>query len=144
MTDFITTYKGFIEAYRGDSECIWVTVNLSNGTDIYFNNHKEWLDIKRKCQQEDLSVSAINLQFKSHKITVDMNDCEGSYLVRSVLGEVGSWTRNYYTVGKLKGDVVHKTRWLIPELVEEEKSEDTLDNCFEEAIIYHHAERTDE
>ena len=118
MTDFITTYEGFTEAYRGDIECIWATVNLSNGTDIYFNNHKEWLDIKRKCRQEDLSVSAINLQFKSHKITVDMNDCEGSYLVRSVLGEVGSWTRNYYTVGKLKGCVVHKPRWLLPELVE--------------------------
>ena len=51
-------------------------------------------------------------------------------------------TKDYYTIGKLVDGVVLKSRWLTPELIVEEKIEDSLDNCFEEAIIYNHARKT--
>jgi hypothetical protein len=58
-------------------------------------------------------------------------------MVRSVKGEFGGSTKNCYTTGYLKNNVVHKTMWITPELVEESSYVDDLDNCFEEAIIYH-------
>jgi hypothetical protein len=59
------------------------------------------------------------------------------------MGQIGGDTRHYYTLGLVDGDVVHKTKWLTPELVEEEKDQDPLDKCFAEAIIYNHAKESD-
>jgi len=83
----------------------------------------------------------IKLQYRSNVIEVETKDCDGVYLVRSILGEVGGGVKNYYTIGALKDDIVYKGRWLTPELIEEEKVEEGLDNCFEEAIIYRYDKR---
>ena len=49
---------------------------------------------------------------------------------------MGGDSKHYYTVGIIKGDVVHKKMWIIPELIEEKSYEDDIDACFEEGIIY--------
>ena len=139
MTEFITSRDQWLLEYRKDKESVWVISELSDGSEIYFKDYKKWLEIKSKCEEESLSVEAIRLQYRSHVVRSNTKSSEGVYLVRSIMGEVGGITRNYYTVGKMKKGAVHKSRWLLPELIEEEKEKDTLDNCFEEAIIYNHA-----
>ena len=76
-------------------------------------------------------------------IEEDVDGAEGVYLVRSVMGQIGGDSSNYYVIGRVVGDKVLKTSWLTPELIQEENFEDTLDNCFEEAIIYQHEKETD-
>lgn len=142
MTDYITTREGWLTEYRKDKKLIWVRVVLSDGREIYFTDYKTWLSIKETCADEKLSVSIVRLQYKSHVETTNVSDADAVYLVRSLMGQIGGETKNYYTIGKLVDGVVLKSRWLTPELIVEEKIEDSLDNCFEEAIIYNHARKT--
>ncbi len=142
MNNYITTHEGWLTEYRKDKTCIWVRAGLSDGREIYFKDYKTWLSIKEFCDEEKLSVCSIKLQYKSHVETINVSDAEAVYLVRSLMGQIGGETKNYYTVGRLVDGVVFKSRWLTPELVEEEKIEDSLDNCFEEAIIYNHARKS--
>ena len=137
MTELITSRDQWLIEYRKQKSSIWVIAELSDGTEVYFKDHKKWLKVKDKCSQEDLYVKAVRLQFRSHVVRLDMEDSEAAYLVRSVMGEVGGPTKHYYTVGKLREGIVYKSRWLVPE-----KVEDSLDNCFKEAIIYNHAHKT--
>ena len=42
-----------------------------------------------------------------------------------------------YTIGLLDSkDNMHKTMWFTPALVEEMKTIDPIEDCFEEAIVY--------
>ena len=52
------------------------------------------------------------------------------------MGQIGGDTSQFYTVCKIVGDKVYKQMWVLPELVMDKEYEDTLENCFEEAIIY--------
>ena len=142
MTDYITTREGWLTEYRKDKKLIWVRVVLSDGREIYFTDYKTWLSIKETCADEKLSVSIVRLQYKSHVETTNVSYADAVYLVRSLMGQIGGETKDYYTIGKLVDGVVLKSRWLTPELIVEEKIEDSLDNCFEEAIIYNHARKT--
>ena len=113
---------------------------LSNGQEIYFSDYDIWYAVKNKCEQEGLSVNMVKLQYRSSVVEVDTAGSDAVYVVRSLRGNIGGETSHYYTIGIMNDNIVHKTMWLTPELIEnEEKSEDTLDNCFEEAIIYNHA-----
>ena len=144
MNDFITTHEEWISEYRKDKRAIWVRAELSSGTEVYFKDYKKWLKLKTICENDCLSVNRIKLQYRDHVVEVDTRDAEAVYVVRSILGEVGGIVKNYYTIGTLNDDVVYKSRWLTPELIEEEKIEEGLDNCFEEAIIYNHDKRKNE
>ena len=136
MTEYITTHDQWLEEYRKDKRVVWVRALLSSGEEIYFKDYDTWLDIKGKCDSESLNVNRISLQYRSHIINVDTVDTQGVYLIRSLMGQMGAKSRQYYTIGQIKDGVVHKAQWLVPELIEEKTFEDTLDNCFEEAIIY--------
>jgi hypothetical protein len=142
MEKYVTNREAWLKEYRKDKESIWVRVILSDGLEIFFKDFKTWLSLRDKCKNDSLSVCMVKLQYRSHVVDIDTADSEAVYLVRAIMGEIGGNSRNYYTVGTLKDNIVYKTRWLVPELVEEEKVEETLDNCFEEAIIYNHARKT--
>ena len=83
----------------------------------------------------------LSIQFKSHVENVDIEGAEGVYLVRSLIGQMGGDTKYYYTTGKVMGNTVHKSMWLTPEIIEERTTEEQIEDCFEEAIIYNHDER---
>ena len=142
MTNFITTHEQWLDAYRQDKYKIWIRATLSDGQEIYFSDYDTWYDIKSLCDSSDVTVDGIKLQYRSNLVETSTSNSDGVYLVRSLKGQIGGETSHYYTVGIIEGDTVHKTMWLTPELIEEEKSEDPLDNCFEEAIIYHHAQKS--
>ena len=142
MTNYITTREEWLKEYRKDKTSIWVRAVLSDGQEIFFRDYHTWLSIKETCSDKSLSISMLKLQYKSHVEEIDVSDSEAVYLIRSLKGQIGGATRNYYTVGTLADGIMLKSKWLTPELVEEEKTEETLDKCFEEAIIYNHARKS--
>lgn len=128
---------------KSNRHITWVKVMLCNGEHYFFSDHKKWLSIKEHCDTKNLIVSEIELQFRSHRVIIDIDeDYEGVYFVPSVMGMVGAETRNYFTVGVLKKGVVYKKMYLVPELIIEKEMADPISLCFEEALIYN--EKTQE
>ena len=111
--------------------------------DYYFSNYSEWAEIKRICESNKLNVISIGLQYKSNSCNVDTIDADGVYLVRSALGAMGEVTKQTITIGKLYNNIVYKTMWVVPELVEQLNDQDVIENCFEEAIIYNDKQKTE-
>lgn len=131
----------WLEAYRTNKNKVWIKVRLTSGFEYYFWNRLEWLALKEICDENRVFVEEISLQFRSHEIvlTENLKDADAVYLVRSVKAAVGAGqddTSHYYTVGFLKDGIMHKSKWATPELVMDSESQDPLDKCVEEAIIY--------
>ena len=126
----------FLERYRENKTVIWIKVELTDGLEIFFHEYKTWEGVKKHCEEKSVFVKDFRLQFRSHEIKIDLSDANGLYFIRSVLGQMGGDSKDYYTVGVIKGDVVYKKMWIMPELVEEKSYEDDIDSCFEEGIIY--------
>jgi hypothetical protein len=133
--------SAFLESFKEDERNhTWVKVRLSDDKLYHFRLGKLWTHIKSICEKRSLSVETIELQFKSHveNIYSRSQDAEAVYLVRTVMGQMGAASREYYTLGELKDGIVHKSMWLIPEIMVDKTYEDELENCFEEAMIYNH------
>lgn len=139
MKTFITSYTSWLEEYKKDKYKTWIRAILSNQVEIYLKDFSEWIDLKEYCKTNKLSISKVGLQYRSHSIEIDTENCDGVYLIRSIIGSFGQSTRQTFTVGKLIDGIVKKTSWIVPELIKEIDSEDKVEDCFEEAIIYNYA-----
>lgn len=126
----------WLKAYRTNKSAIWINVQLTNGEEFYYDKFEGWTELKTKCEDEGLFIQEFSLQFRSHNVTIDVEDAEAVYLIRSVMGQMGGETRQYYTTGVLKDGIVHKKMWLVPELIVEKELQDEIEECFEEALIY--------
>lgn len=127
----------WIERYRTNKQAVWIRCKLTNGEEFNFDKFEGWIQIKDKCEKENLFLSELYLQYRSHKATIDIDSgLDGIYLIRSLLGAIGSDSKEYYTVGIIKGSKVSKKMWITPELILDKEYEDEIENCFEEAIIY--------
>lgn len=129
-------WLAFYQSDRNNTKKVFIKAMTSDGEHFFFSDYKDWFKVKEHCSKNGLFVQDLHLQFRSNKCIVDVADADGVYLIRAVMGSFGAKTRNYFTVGVIRGDTVYKSMYLIPELIEEKKYEDTLSNCFEEAIIY--------
>jgi hypothetical protein len=143
MKQFIHTHNDWLIEYKKDKTLTWFKVTLSDKLDYYFSNYSEWADIKRICESNKLNVISIGLQYKSNSCNVDTIDADGVYLIRSALGAMGEVTKQTITIGKLYNNIVYKTMWVVPELVEQLNDQDVIENCFEEAIIYNDKQKTE-
>lgn len=143
MKQFIHTHNDWLIEYKKDKTLTWFKVTLSDKLDYYFSNYSEWAEIKRICESNKLNVISIGLQYKSNSCNVDTIDADGVYLVRSALGAMGEVTKQTITIGKLYNNIVYKTMWVVPELVEQLNDQDVIENCFEEAIIYNDKQKTE-
>jgi hypothetical protein len=143
MKQFIHTHNDWLIEYKKDKTLTWFKVTLSDKLDYYFSNYSEWADIKRICESNKLNVISIGLQYKSNSCNIDTIDADGVYLVRSALGAMGEVTKQTITIGKLYNNIVYKTMWVVPELVEQLNDQDVIENCFEEAIIYNDKQKTE-
>ena len=141
MEGFVTSREDWLKEYNKDRRSIWITVSLSDGRKLWFKDHKKWLMLKEAIETSDLSIKGLSIQFKSHVENADVSDADGVYLVRSLMGQMGGDTKYYYTTGRVVGDTVYKSMWLTPEIIEERKTEENIEDCFEEAIIYNHGKR---
>ena len=126
----------WLQRYRSNKHAIWINIRLTNGEEFYYDEYEGWLSVKKKCDEKDLFVQEMSLQFRSHEVDIDLTDAEGIYLIRSAMGQFGGNTKNYFTTGILKQNKVYKKMWIVPELVVDKEIEDNLENCFEEALIY--------
>lgn len=136
------TNKTWLEAYRNNKQAIWIRCILTNNEELFFDSFDGWKIIKEKCKKQKLFLKELSLQFRSHQVNIDIDNCDGVYLIRSLLGQIGGPTKNYYTTGKVIGDKVYKTIWMIPELIpEKENIKDDITQCFAEAIIYNEAKK---
>lgn len=134
----LSSYDQWLNEYRKDKYQIWVKVSLSNGKERYFCDYKDWYLIKQYCQNEIVNVTEIGLQYRSNYLGIDAKDCNGVYLVQSLIGVMGEQSKKTYTVGKIYGDVVEKQVFLTPELIEDRSEKDSVSSCFEEGLLYHH------
>jgi len=138
MNKYIQGEEGWAAAYkRGGRKRIWIYIRFSSGQEIYLSDYDQWRGLKPEVESSSLLIEEIGLRYRSHKITVDTKDTDGVYVVRSLQAQFGGDTVHFYTIGLLKDGKVAKTRWHTPSLVEESSEETTLDECFEEALIYH-------
>ncbi len=126
----------FLEKYRTNKQAIWIKIKLTSGREIFFDDYRQWQAIKDVCEKTGAFIQNFHLQFRSHEVKIDITDADGIYFIRSVMGQMGGDTKHYYTVGVIRGDIVSKKMFIIPELVEEKSYEDDIESCFPEGIIY--------
>lgn len=138
--NFITSYNDWLKEYHKDKYKIWIRATLSNNQEYYLPEFKKWLDLKIFCEENKLRVEKVGLQYRSHSIEIDTKDADGVYLIRSLVGLMGENSKETITIGKLYGNTIKKTMWVTPELIEELTSEDNIEECFKEALIYNYDE----
>ncbi len=132
----LNSYDQWLEEYRKDKYKIWIRATLSNDQECYLPDIDSWKELKQLCQNLNLKVKKVGLQYRSHSIEVDTEDTDGVYLITSVIGTMGEKTKQTITIGKLYGTTIYKTMWVVPELLEELKMQDTIEDSFEEVLIY--------
>jgi len=138
------TNEEWISKYRGNKDAIWIKCKLTDGRQFYHDDFNGWIDIKRICEEEQVFVKELKLSFRSHEVELDIEeDCEAVYLIKSVMGQMGSETKHYYTTGILRDNTVYKKMWLIPELVVDKELEDDVSECFKQAMIYNEQKKKD-
>jgi len=134
----------FIEKFLTNKQAIWIRCKLTNGEELNLDDHKYWTELKTKCESENLYISELYLQYKSHQEAIDISNSDGIYIIRSVMGQMGGETKQYYTTGIIRNNKVEKKMWLTPELILQKEYEDEIEECFEEAIIYDQAKKNRE
>jgi hypothetical protein len=142
MTNLVFGFDNWQKIYsdlpREEKYNIWIYALLSNDQQVYVPDYKLWFDLKKYCAEKDLKINTIGLRYRSHQIEQKSDCAEGVYVVRSIKGEFGGVSKQCYTIGLLQDNVVNKTMWVTPELIEECTSIEQIEDCFEEAIIYQH------
>jgi hypothetical protein len=131
----------WIQDYKKNIDGLWIRCTLTTGEELYFDKFDGWKTIKAICDKEKLFIDSLSLQFRSHKIDLDVKNCDAVYLIRSVFGQLGGETKNYYTFGRVVGDKVKKQMWLVPELIMDKEFEETINECFAETIIYNETQK---
>lgn len=126
----------WLQDYRKNKRAIWIRCKLTNGDEFNYDHFEGWKELKQKCEKEKLFFSELCIQYRSHQSKIDIEDSEGIYLIRSIKGQIGGESTHYYTIGTIHGDIVKKKMLITPELIVETEYEDSIENCFEEAIIY--------
>lgn len=129
-------WSEFYSSDKNNVSKIFIKVKTSDGEHFFFSEYDTWYLIKEYCEKKFVFIEDMHLQFRSNRNIIDIGDCDAVYFVRSALGAIGQPTKNYYTVGILNGDIVHKQMWLIPELILDQEYDDDLSSCFLEALIY--------
>lgn len=140
MNSFITSDKEWRSLYSKNRYDIWFIVSLSNDETIYLRNYKEWLLLKNYCESNKYNIVCLKIRYKSHIVSIDTKNSNGVYLVKSILGSLNSKSIDTITSGILKNNIVRKTIWTTPELVEYLSEDDSVDNCFEKALIYNYGQ----
>lgn len=127
------------EFYRSDKSntgFVFIKVMTTDGEHFFLRKYEEWKDVKKYCEENSVFIQDLHLQFRTNQAIIDVEGADALYVVRSVLGAVGQDTRHFLTIGVLSDGKMMKVMYAVPELIREKEYEDSLDNCFEEALIY--------
>ena len=124
------------QTFLSNINAVWLIVTLKNGSEHYVQNIEGWHSVKKECQESETFIEILSIQYKSHKERIDIEGVDGLYFAKSLVGILGQESKQTLTVGKIRNGTVHKTMWLVPELIVEKEYEDDESSCFEESIIY--------
>lgn len=119
----------------------WIVLKCKGKENIYIETINDWLDYVSRNNKAAV-IESVGLQYKSHVITQDVDKCDGVYITKAAMGQIGGMTLDGFTIGVVKGDNVVKTLWKVPELIEDNNYTDKIENCFEEAILSNGEEKT--
>lgn len=112
----------------------WVAV-LSNGETVYEDDDRPGLDepsawkrLKAYCQDQNVCIVQLWLQFRSNRVHVEPDNADGYFLVKSAFGVWGdAQTFHAYILGSLVDGKIETVKWKVPELVALEKQERVVD-----------------
>lgn len=139
INNIVVGERGWLDIYASTdprADETWVKCKLSNGTDIYSCVTDKIDGIKKYCQSKNAHIVSAGLQFRSNSVKHDTSEAEAVYIVKSVRGQMGARTIYCIVIGTLDSGVVNKVAYCTPELIEIYKSEDKVEDCFEEMLIY--------
>jgi len=118
------------------SEETWIVCKLANGEDLYSCVTDKINGIKEYCVENNTHVISAGLQFRSHTLNIDAKDADAVYIVKSVRGQMGGHSTHCVVLGSAKDGIVSKQAYCTPELLKIYDSEDNIEDCFEEMLIY--------
>lgn len=130
--NFRTKYRSLSDAQRRK---IWIIVHTSDNQDVYLDDYDKWLTMQSYCDENNLKINAVSLQYRSHVVKIETVDCDGVYLTKTAKGQMGGQTKHCYGVGLVCGNKVKRTLWTTPELIKDLEFEDDLNNCLEKALV---------
>lgn len=146
MSKYIFGFENWRSIYSSSShderKKIWINIVTSDNKDLYLREFEDWYSFQDYINQNKVRIDKIGLRYKSNLFSIDTLNSDGVYLIRSVKGQFGSKTKQCFTIGIIKDSKIKKTMILTPELIEEQSYEDNVENCFEEAIVYHEQTKT--
>ena len=125
---------------------VWIAT-LSNNEEIYQDDGAHeglepsaWIRLKEYCKEQELYLTNLQLRFKSHVVGSEPL-AEGYFFCKAILGSLfSSSCTHYYVIGHMdKSDTIHKTKFIVPELIEEEKEKLLLIDCTEDCVILKNA-----
>lgn len=125
----ICTHEDNFVLDKFEQETRWVA-DLSNGVRVYQDDNrsgpedKAWLRLAKHCEDNNLYIDRLHLQFRSHVETIEKAD---AYSFTKGLGVyVGNPTWYFYIIGRVKGDKIYKIWYRVPELIVDEIREEEL------------------
>jgi hypothetical protein len=127
-------YADYIE-----NNTIW-TVKLNNGEEIFGveigqDAKNAWIELKTRCENEDLYIQEMTLSFRNHVKQVPPNK-DGYFLRKAVRGVFGSAkSREFIIVGYVENGRVHVTKWSAPALLKDIEETRSIEDC-EDSIIW--------
>lgn len=132
----IDNYESWKSEYKKNKKCIWIRVSLSDKSEYYFkyDNYSDWYKVQDICKEKKISVDFVRVQYKSNFIQINTSDCQGVYLIRSMIGRIGVESINTITIGTLHGEEIHKDVYSLPDLVKKDSTITKTDECFKEAL----------
>jgi hypothetical protein len=132
----------FYRSEKSNTRFVFIKVMTTDGKHFFCKEYEEWYSVKEYCEENSVFIQDLHLQFRSNRCIIDVADSEAIYIVRSVLGAMGQKTKHYLTVGVLSNGKMMKSLYVVPELIKEKEHEDSLENCFEEALIHNEEKKT--
>jgi hypothetical protein len=126
----------FYRSSHSNVKHVFIKVMTTDGEHFFFHDYDQWFEVKKYCEKNSVFIQDLHLQFRSNRCIIDVSKADAIYLIRAVLGAMGQSTKQYLTVGILADGKVTKKMYVVPELIKEKEHEDTLENCFDEAVIY--------
>lgn len=132
----------FYRSNKSNTKYVFIKVMTTDGEHFFCQDYDEWFGVKEYCEKNSVFIQDLHLQFRTNRTIIDVAEADAIYVVRSVLGAMGQETKHYLTVGVLSDGKMVKRMYVVPELIKEKEYEDSLSNCFDEALIYN--EKTQE
>lgn len=132
----------FYRSEKSNTQFVFIKAMTSDGKHFFCKDYEQWFEIKDHCEKNSVFIQDLHLQFRSNRCIIEVADADAVYVVRSVLGAMGQVTKHYLTIGVLSDGKMMKSMYIVPELIKEKEYEDSLSNCFDEALIYHEKKKT--